>query len=243
MALGGLLGKVRKIATSQSAKELGKLTIEGAVELVKKSGALESLAAWEKRGRDSRQIDSPRAGTPLLVSLGEVAEHSGIFLGRSRVAELNGNGRLLDVSLSEFLNGQPDEKTNFRCGTQIFAACDAETGMPLTSPKVAHTARDFITNVKRVKYNLFCNNCHLFTASCVQGVLLKKLSGSDWIKNGTFSIACLEKVISDVMNAGRPIVWLGVRKPSRFFNYALVGDNLPAVDVIVTHAAIEVNKS
>lgn len=191
-----------------------------------KSGMIQSAVARKKRNADPRLIDSPPAGTPLLVSLGKVAEHSGIFLGRSRVAEPNGNGQLQDVSLSEFLNGQPNDLSNIRWGTRIFAACDEATGKPLTSPKIAHFARAFIARIARVKYNLFGNNCHFFTASCVQGIMSDGPSLVDWIKDGTFTIDRLQEVIGNVMNAGRPVVWLGVREPSRFFNYSLTDEKV-----------------
>lgn len=189
--------------------------------LAAKSGAFQSVAARRRRNGDERLIDAPRAGVPLLVSLAGMAEPSGIFLGRSRVAELNGNGCLMDVSLSEFVNGQVGDKANVRWGTRIFAACDDSTGRPLESLKVAHIARDFVAKVKRVKYNLFNNNCHLFSASCVRGELSDGRSWAEWLMDGTFSIDRLGAVISEVMNGGRPIAWLGVREPTRFFNYAL----------------------
>lgn len=204
-----------------AAKIAAKLAIRAAID---KSGLRDSVSARERRNRDSRLIDAPRAGTPLLVELAEMVEHSGVFLGRNRVAELNGNRRLLNVSLSAFLNGQPDSKVNMRWGTRVFAACDAESGSPLSSPKIARTARTFISQVGETDYNLFRNNCHLFTASCVSGILRDGLSWMDWIKDGTFSIARLEDMISQVMNEGRPIAWIGVREPSRSFNYALSDD-------------------
>ena len=205
---------------------VGGAALAAAGVLAAKSGVIQSAAAKIARNSDDRLIDAPRAGVPLLVSLAGMVEHSGIFLGRSRVAELNGNGRLADVSLSEFVNGQSGDRANVRWGTRIFAACDDSTGRPLESLKVAHAARDFVARVRRVKYNLFNNNCHLFSASCVRGELLDGRSWAEWLKEGTFSIDRLESVISEVMNGGRPIAWLGVREPTRFFNYALTDSKI-----------------
>ncbi|MDO5320376.1 MAG: lecithin retinol acyltransferase family protein [bacterium] len=205
---------------------VGAGALAAAGVLVAKSGAVQSAEARKRRNAERRLIDAPRAGTPLLVSLGGIAEHSGVFLGRSRVAELNGNGRLMDVSLSEFINGMEDASSNMRWGTRIFAACDKVSGTPLSALRIAHRARDLIEKVGQVKYNLFGNNCHLFTASCVRGELSDGLSFSDWIKNGTFSIDRLEEVLSTLLNGGRPIAWLGVREPTRFFNYALSDSKL-----------------
>ena len=91
---------------------VGGAALAAAGVIMAKSGVMQSAAAKIRRNGDGRLIDAPRAGVPLLVSLAGIAEHSGIFLGRSRVAELNGNGRLMEVSLSEFVNGQPDANSN-----------------------------------------------------------------------------------------------------------------------------------
>lgn len=205
---------------------VGGAALAAAGVLAAKSGVMQSAAARRRRNGDVRLIDAPRAGVPLLVSLAGIAEHSGIFLGRSRVAELNGNGRLLDVSLSEFVNGQPEASGNVRWGTRIFAACDDASGRPLESLRVAHAARRLIDKISRVNYNVFSNNCHLFSASCIRGDLAEGGSLSDWLMDGTFSIDRLESVISEFMNGGRPIAWLGVREPSRFFNYALTDEKI-----------------
>ena len=107
---------------------VGGTALAAAGVLAAKNGAFQSAEARRRRNDDVRLIDAPHAGTPLLVSLAGVAEHSGVFLDRSRVAELNGDGRLMDVLLSEFVNGQADDKKNLRFGTRIFAACDASSG-------------------------------------------------------------------------------------------------------------------
>lgn len=205
---------------------VGGAALTAAGVLVAKSGVFQSAEARKQRNADDRLIDAPRAGTPILVSLAGMAEHSGVFLGQSRVAELNGDGRLMDVSLSEFINGQPDDKTNMRWGTRIFAACDEESGQPLSSLAVARSAHRLMAGIERVRYNLFGNNCHLFTASCIKGELLDRLSFSEWIKDGTFSIDRLQNVISELMNGGRPVAWLGVKKTAPFFRYALTPEKV-----------------
>ena len=205
---------------------VGGAALAAAGVIVAKSGVMQSAAAKMRRNGDRRLIDAPRAGVPLLVSLAGIAEHSGIFLGRSRVAELNGNGRLMEVSLSEFVNGQPGADGNMRWGTRIFAACDDVTGQPLESLRVAHAARELIDKIRRVKYNVFSNNCHMFSASCIRGNFAEGKSLDEWLREGTFSIDRLESVIGEFMNGGRPIAWLGVRAPTRCFNYVLADEKL-----------------
>ena len=203
----------------------GALATAGAIA-VAKSGVVQSAVARMKRDM-KRLIDAPHAGTPLLVSLADgVAEHTGVFLGRSRVAELRGDGKILDVSLSDFVNGDENDSLNTRTGTRIFAACDEESGEPLASQKIVKAARHFIENVKKVSYNVFCNNCHMFTASCVQGWLNSEQSFWDWMKDGTFTIDRLDEIVSNIMNGGRPIAWIGVRESTRSFNYALTSEKI-----------------
>ena len=201
---------------------VGALATAGAVAIAK-SGVVQSAVAGLRRKLDgNRLIDAPPPGTPLLVSLARGgAEHSGVFLGRSRVAELRGDGNICNASLSDFINGDADDPMNVRSGTRIFAACDDKTGIPLSSANVVAAARRFIKNVKKVSYNLFCNNCHVFTASCVEGNMEREQSFLDWVRDGTFSIDRLDEIISKVMNSGRNIAWIGVRGSTRGFIYNL----------------------
>lgn len=198
----------------------GALAAAGVVAA--KSGAIQSAAARRKRNADRRLVDAPGVGTPLLVSLMRgAAEHTGIYLGESRAAELSGDGRLQIVTLSEFVNGQSESRNNFRTGTRIFAACDEASGRPIGSPRVAEVARRLIARIGELEYNVFANNCHMFTASCVQGTLMEKLDADDWVKDGTYSIDRLDDVISKALNGARPIAWLGVKGPMPYFDYAL----------------------
>lgn len=204
---------------------IGIFALLAAGVFVAKSGAVQSAEARKKRNSDGRLVEAPRVGTPLLVSLARgSAEHTGIYLGGSRVAELSGDGLLQEVTLSEFVNGQGEAWDNFRSGTRIFSACDDGSGESVGMPYVADVARLFIQQVKRVKYHLFGNNCHMFTASCVIGEMIDKLSKAEWFKKGTFSIDILTETISKILNNGQSVAWLGVRGPTPQFDYTLTED-------------------
>ena len=195
--------------------------------LAAKSGVFQSASARHRREKDEadgRFVDggAVAAGTPILVSIARgAAEHSGVYLGDSRVAELSGEGRLQEVSLTEFINGQEDTWDNFRSGTRIFAACDDQSSRPLGLDDVADAAKGLICRIGTVRYHLFGNNCHMFTASCVFGKLLEKMSVADWFVGGTYSVDRLEEVIVHRLNGGAPVSWLGVRASSPQFQYAL----------------------
>ena len=57
-------------------------------------------------------------------------------------------------------------------------------------------ARELVDKIRRVKYNVFTNNCHLFSASCIRGDFAEGKSLDEWLRNGMFSIDRLESVIS-----------------------------------------------
>jgi hypothetical protein len=54
----------------------------------------------------------------------------------------------------------------------------------------------------------------------------KEKSLGDWIKDGTFTIDRLDKVVSDVLNGGRGVAWIGVRSPTTGFNYSLTEEKV-----------------
>ena len=99
-------------------------------------GCVEALAASaasraKRNAVADRLIPPPSPGTPLLVSLALAVEHSGVYLGGGRVAELQDDGRVVAVSLTDFVNGSPGAFPAVRTGTRIFAACDAKRESPL----------------------------------------------------------------------------------------------------------------
>ncbi len=207
----------------------GVSLVSAGVLAVAKSGVVQSALARHRRESDAGRLvdgESIVPGTPLLVSLAcGIAEHSGVYLGASRVAELSGDGRLREISLTNFINGELDP-TNCRTGTRIFAACDGASARVLGVDFVSDAARSIIERIGFVRYNLFGNNCHMFTASCVFGRLLEKMSLADWVKGGTYTIDRLEGVVSNCLNNGLPVAWLGVRGPSAAFDYALTEEKI-----------------
>lgn len=165
----------------------------------------------------------PPPGTPLRCALAigwpKIFSHSGIYLGKGTVAELNGDGDMVAVSLSEFLNGNIGawSPTLYRTGFHIFAACDAASGTPLGSAKVAKAAREKIQMLKKQEYHLFSTNCHWFTASCI-GSPFVKTEDSQWL-DGQWMIDRLECVIEQFLNKGRKMEWLAVSSETPGFRY------------------------
>jgi len=113
-------------------------------------------------------LSSVRPGAILLVGLAVVLEHSGVYLGDGKIAELHGSGEISEVSFEQFRVGRDSDKMKIRSGDRIYAACSlSESGRfaPLCDAETAEVARKYVRN--NVSYNLLVNNCHLFSASCV----------------------------------------------------------------------------
>ena len=128
------------------------------------------LVSLLKDDKVSKDVIKP--GTPLLVDLSMLVEHSGIYLGNGRVAELHGSGLLRVVSLKEFINGDSwsiREPLAVRTGRRVYAACSKDTGTPVCSVNASFNAWAYIRGKRTVEYNLVKNNCHLFCISCVSG--------------------------------------------------------------------------
>lgn len=190
-------------------------------------GALEESA--ESRSRRNalanRLIAPPPAGTPLLVSLALAFEHTGIYLGGNRVAELNGDGHVKAVSLTRFVNGTDDGIVSVRNGTRIFAACDARSRRPLVSARTLSTACAALEDDGgRIGYDFVQFNCHLFTAACVRGILPGERRFRTLFGGGVASIGKLERLLSHTLNGGDPIAWCAVRRDKEDFRYSLTSE-------------------
>ena len=145
-----------------------------------------------------------KPGTPLLVDLFGVVEHSGIYLGNGFVAELYGDNLLREVSLKEFLKGDTWWR---RTGITIYAACSKTSGRPVSSNNAASNARAYIQGIRTVEYDLLRNNCHLFSISCISGHFQEKRDIGETLVNGGISIGVLTTAISYFLNKNQVVVW------------------------------------
>ena len=233
-ALGVAFAKSRPLLVSfQNFLKMGKA--RGIDKILKNTGLGDSVVETWKRHSSDKVIKAPPAGTPLLVSLAGVLEHSGIYLGGGEVAELfdddTDGGQLRKVSLQRFLRGEG----RIRTGERIYAACRKESSdsfVPLSEARVDQCAREFL-GASKVAYNMLRSNCHMFTASCCLERKLyverddKESLGAAVLKNlasaaaaltvGTFSVETLMKVIGQSLNSGRDVYWCPVDRWSREF--------------------------
>lgn len=87
-------------------------------------------------------------------------DHTGIYIGRNRIVERNGCGRIRKVSIKEFTNS-----STLRSGVTLYAAC--VKGKVIASPEIAKRAREAVET--DYGYHLISNNCHKLTAYLATG--------------------------------------------------------------------------
>ena len=205
-----------------------KINLPGMFDALKAVPALllESNEARSQRNATVRRpIAPPPPGTPLLVSFAIALEHTGVYLGANRVAELECDGTVSIVSLSDFINGGPNDMP-IRNGTRIFAACDAKTRKPLGSKLARATALKFSKSGFAAGYDFVRNNCHLFTAVCVSGLSPDDDAFKQLMGGGVTSIRRLEDILERELNDGRSIAWNVVARSKDKFNYTLTNEKI-----------------
>lgn len=112
-------------------------------------------------GRYSFHPVCPRIGGVLATGLlGGLLAHTGIYMGKGEVVELDGEGRVRRVDLETFQSA-----SIFRTGPGIFTACDGL--IPIGDPLAAERACMCLGDQHR--YDLVFDNCHRFTSGCITG--------------------------------------------------------------------------
>ena len=107
----------------------------------------------------------PQTGSVMMVSLAATCEHTGIYLGDGKIAEVNSSGKIIEASYEKFTEG-------LSIGYMIYCAVNKE-GKPVCDEKWADRARSKLNS--GVKYNPIRPkpekneiNCHNFVISCIQ---------------------------------------------------------------------------
>ena len=122
------------------------------------------LMDWTVKTIDAFFIHSvrPAIGSVVYCNLAMVAEHTGIYVGRNKTVHLNGNGQIEKVSPAKFCERFHGKNPSFT----VFCPTN-EQGKALGDKQVAEYALRSVGRV--VNYNPALNNCHCFTASCLEG--------------------------------------------------------------------------
>lgn len=99
----------------------------------------------------------PIPGSILYCNLFLNTEHSGVYVGNNQIVHLNRHGNIEIVSPQEFISGMP--------ANAIYVSCKG--GESVGCEVAAQRARDFAGTIR--DYNVFFDNCHQFSASCLTG--------------------------------------------------------------------------
>ena len=211
---------MRKKEMKNDMKELGNILEEVGDALAG------SLASRTRRNAGAKRlIAPPPPGTPLLVSLALALEHTGIYLGKNKVAELQDDGFVREVTLTDFVNGDTGP-IPLRNGTRIFAACDARSRQPVGGPSVAKVARETAKEAFYAGYDLIQTNCHLFTAACAAGMKPDDEAFEKLVGKGITSIGLLERILGRRLNGGHRIEWCPVARNRERFHYKLTAEKV-----------------
>lgn len=143
----------------------------------------------KEKEREWAQV--PDMGSPVWCHLGgSYLNHSGIYIGCGKIVELQGNGRIAEVTLREFLSNVTT------WSDEIFFAATEDGTRALGSMRVARRALDM--RDQSTDYNLVLNNCHQFTSGCLSGDF----------RNADTAFTFLEMTTRDELNGGDQIRWV-----------------------------------
>lgn len=139
----------------------------------------------------------PPPGTIVYCELGP-AEHSGVYIGKGTIVQLNRHGTIEAVSPETFTdslatlnrtimvpfdgNNDYDDEPWKNCNTASLCG-------------IADTARTVVG--KRREYNVILDNCHQFSAGCITGDF----------SNATNFLWMLKSLVQEEVNFGDPVLW------------------------------------
>ena len=103
----------------------------------------------------------PVKGSIIYCELALAAEHSGIYLGKGKIAHLDGSGAIRVVSTKTFLN----RLGGWNNAISIYVSCN--DNVAVGSENIAKRAR--AAAGRKREYNLILDNCHQFSSGCVTG--------------------------------------------------------------------------
>lgn len=105
----------------------------------------------------------PVPGSVVYCGLAfNMIEHSGIYIGRGRIAHLEGSGYVTSVTLAQFLA----RLDGLNLAMTVYVS--SSNGKAVGSSVIAARARSLIGT--KLKYCVLTNNCHSFTASCMRSL-------------------------------------------------------------------------
>lgn len=142
-------------------RKIGKVVVK---EALTGSNSLGKLFDSPHRRKETifdifKENVEPGVGALIYCEL-LTAEHSGIYLGNYRIAQLSGKGNIEIVSPEGFTNNITTVDRD------IFIPVNKQ-GEPITCYEAAENAEKMIGEKR--SYNLILDNCHQFSSGCITG--------------------------------------------------------------------------
>ena len=139
-------------------KEIKNLLLNGTEHVRRK------CSEWVEKTVDAMFIHSqvPKIGSVVYCNLVGAFEHTGIYVGHGEIVHLNGNGMIEKVNYKQFVG----RLEGFNPAFSIFCATDSY-GKVISDKSIAERALEMVGSKK--SYNLIYDNCHCFTAYCLNG--------------------------------------------------------------------------
>lgn len=124
----------------------------------------DKLTEWVTKTADALFLHNvrPAIGSVVYCNLALVAEHTGIYVGRGKIVQLNGKGKVELVTARKFCDRLDGINPSFT----IFCPVD-KNGKAIGNRQAAIRALEQVN--KYEGYNLALHNCHCFTYSCLTG--------------------------------------------------------------------------
>lgn len=150
-------------ATAAKALTVAALATKGGVGPVAKSlgGVLLANATTSVVDNCLREKTRPVMGSVVFCDLALIAEHSGIYVGKGKIAHLDGSGNIEIVTARQFLK----RLGGLNPALSIYVSCDDDGAVG--SRSVGKRAKAMLGGER--PYNLILDNCHQFTSGCITG--------------------------------------------------------------------------
>lgn len=135
--------------------------------LFKRQGRGGEVEDKERKGSRNRPRRYPPVGSVVFRNM-RLVEHSGVYIGGGLFAYKNKKGEVVAEELRDFLGSS---------ASNLFVSADSSVE-PRGTPSIASRAREEVGTRRNHgtvdacddgDYDLWVNNCHIFTSYCVTG--------------------------------------------------------------------------
>lgn len=161
--VGTLAATTTTTVTASKALTVATVAAKTSVSPVAKTlgGALLASGTSSLIDNYVREKTRPVMGSVLYCDLAFIAEHSGIYVGKGKVAHLDGSGKIEIVTARQFLR----RLGGLNPALSIYVSCNEETAVGSSS--FAKLAKAMAGGER--PYNVILDNCHQFASGCITG--------------------------------------------------------------------------